>query len=105
MANNRIQSLVTVQAINDFLSFEFVEKAENKKKCVVAIIDDLKLNQGEKLDLKKLDNFLFGNKFIPFVTEMDYSLELEFVPVKAVFYGLTNQQAKVTKTPHQLIKR
>ncbi|EJL6679711.1 hypothetical protein NMS42_002386 [Vibrio cholerae] len=104
MANNKIQSLVTVQAIKDFLSFEFVEDAENKKKCVVAIIDDLKLNQGEKLDLKILDKYVFDNKFIPFVTEMDYSLDLEFVPVKAVFDGLTNLQAKVTKTPHQKVK-
>ncbi|EOX3117595.1 hypothetical protein ACPFMY_000434 [Vibrio cholerae] len=102
MANNKIQSLVTVQAIKDFLSLEFVGQAETKKKSVVAIIDEL--NQGEKIALKMLDSELFDNKFIPFITERDYSLDLEFVPVKAVFDGLTNQQAKVTKTPHQKVK-
>ncbi|EOW9160838.1 hypothetical protein ACN1T8_001390 [Vibrio cholerae] len=102
MANNKIQSLVTVQAIKDFLSLEFVGQAETKKKSVVAIINEL--NKGEKISLKMLDSELFDNKFIPFVTEMDYSLDLEFVPVKAVFDGLTNQQAKVTKTPHQKVK-
>ncbi|EGR4074146.1 hypothetical protein DDO73_13895 [Vibrio cholerae] len=102
MANNKIQSLVTVQAIKDFLSLEFVGQAETKKKSVVAIINEL--NKGEKISLKMLDSELFDNKFIPFITEMDYSLDLEFVPVKAVFDGLTNQQAKVTKTPHQKVK-
>ncbi|ELO1828667.1 hypothetical protein [Vibrio cholerae] len=102
MANNKIQSLVTVQAIKDFLSLEFVGQAETKKKSVVAIINEL--NKGEIISLKMLDSELFDNKFIPFITEMDYSLDLEFVPVKAVFDGLTNQQAKVTKTPHQKVK-
>ncbi|HAS5670897.1 TPA: hypothetical protein I7E55_001993 [Vibrio cholerae] len=102
MANNRIQSLVTVQAIKDFLSLEFVGQVETKKKSVVAIINEL--NKGEIISLKMLDSELFDNKFIPFITEMDYSLDLEFVPVKAVFDGLTNQQAKVTKTPHQKVK-
>ncbi|HAU9839391.1 TPA: hypothetical protein JFP82_002195 [Vibrio cholerae O1] len=102
MANDKIQSLVTVQAIKDFLSLEFVGQAETKKKSVVAIINEL--NKGEKISLKMLDSELFDNKFIPFITEMDYSLDLEFVPVKAVFDGLTNQQAKVTKTPHQKVK-
>ncbi|WP_337909174.1 hypothetical protein [Vibrio cholerae] len=102
MANNKIQSLVTVQAIKDFLSLEFVGQAETKKKSVVAIINEL--NKGETISLKMLDSELFDNKFIPFITEMDYSLDLEFVPVKAVFDGLTNQQAKVTKTPHQKVK-
>ncbi|MVF55238.1 hypothetical protein D6U78_10080 [Vibrio cholerae] len=101
MANNKIQSLVTVQAIKDFLSLEFVGQAETKKKSVVAIINEL--NKGEIISLKMLDSELFDNKFIPFITEMDYSLDLEFVPVKAVFDGLTNQQAKVTKTPHQKV--
>lgn len=86
MANNKIQSLVTVQAIKDFLSLEFVGQAEKKKKSVVAIINEL--NKGEKISLKMLDSELFDNKFIPFITEMDYSLDLEFVPVKAVFDGL-----------------
>ncbi|HBN6897413.1 TPA: hypothetical protein L3302_003313, partial [Vibrio cholerae] len=83
-------------------SLEFVGQAETKKKSVVAIINEL--NKGEIISLKMLDSELFDNKFIPFITEMDYSLDLEFVPVKAVFDGLTNQQAKVTKTPHQKVK-
>ncbi|NYU23788.1 hypothetical protein [Vibrio parahaemolyticus] len=91
MTNNKIQSLVAVQAIKDFLLIEFTKEAETKKKCVVAIIKELRVEQGEKLELKKLDNVLFGNRFIDFITEMDYSLDLEFEPVKSVFYGLTEQ--------------
>ncbi len=91
MTNNKIQSLVAVQAIKDFLLIEFVDEADTKMKCVVGIIKELRVDQGEKLELKKIDNVLFDNKFIEFITEMDYALDLEFEPVKSVFYGLTKQ--------------
>lgn len=88
MTNNKIQSLVTVQAIKDFLLIKFTEEAEIKKKCVVAVIKEINSKKQEKLCLKQLDNSIFDGLFIPFIEDMDYGLDLEFEPVKSVFFGL-----------------
>ncbi|MFZ3397456.1 hypothetical protein LCS82_08425 [Vibrio harveyi] len=92
MTNCQIQSLVTVQAIKDFLLLEFEDQALIKKKCVVAIVKEIKASHGETLDLKKIDSVLFDNKFLPFINEMDYALELVFVPVHKVFDSLLSPQ-------------
>lgn len=92
MTNNKIQSLVAVQAIKDFLLIEFTEEAETKKKCVVAVIKEINSKKQEKLSLKQLDNSIFSGLFVPFIEEMDYALDLEFEPVKSVFFGLTEQK-------------
>jgi nucleoid-associated protein YejK len=92
MKDVQIQSLVTVQAIKDFLLVEFEDQAETKKKCVVAIVNEIKSAKGETLQLKRIDNVLFDNKFVPFIEEMDYALDLEFVPVPEVFNGLTSTE-------------
>ncbi len=93
MTNNRIQSLVAVQAIKDYLLIEQPDNAESLKADIVSLVKKLNTAKGEKLSLKSLDSQLFKNQFIPFITEMDYALDLEIEPVKSIFYALVESKA------------
>nr|WP_229650070.1 hypothetical protein [Vibrio splendidus]MCC4882524.1 hypothetical protein [Vibrio splendidus] len=86
MNDSRIQSLVAVQAIKDFLKLD--AEAATKKRCVIAIVGEIKVSKGETLSLVKLDNVLFNGQFMPFITDMMYDLKSEFTPVKSIFSEL-----------------